>query len=55
MGRDGIRLQFVLNAADNGFVAVLVTGGAGFLGSHLVARLRAAGEEPFVSRSDSTT
>ena len=40
----------MLNAADNGFVAVLVTGGAGFLGSHLVARLRAAGEEPFVAR-----
>ena len=28
----------------------LVTGGAGFLGSHLVARLRAAGVDPFVVR-----
>jgi GDP-L-fucose synthase len=50
MGRDGIRLQFVLNAADNRFVAVLVTGGGGFLGSHLVERLRAAGDEPLVAR-----
>jgi GDP-L-fucose synthase len=29
---------------------ILVTGGGGFLGSHLVDRLRAGGEEPFVSR-----
>jgi GDP-L-fucose synthase len=28
----------------------LVTGGGGFLGSHLVERLRAAGEDPFVAR-----
>jgi GDP-L-fucose synthase len=31
-------------------VRVLVTGGGGFLGSHLVERLRAAGEDPFVAR-----
>jgi len=30
---------------------VLVTGGGGFLGSHLVERLRADGVEPFVARS----
>ncbi|MFN2627212.1 MAG: GDP-L-fucose synthase family protein [Gaiellaceae bacterium] len=29
---------------------VLVTGGGGFLGTHVVDRLRAAGEEPFVAR-----
>jgi GDP-L-fucose synthase len=29
---------------------VLVTGGAGFLGSHVVERLRASGAEPFVPR-----
>jgi GDP-L-fucose synthase len=29
---------------------VLVTGGGGFVGSHLVERLRAAGEDPFVAR-----
>jgi GDP-L-fucose synthase len=29
---------------------VLVTGGGGFLGSHLVERLQAAGEDPFVAR-----
>jgi GDP-L-fucose synthase len=29
---------------------VLVTGGGGFLGTHVVERLRAAGEEPFVAR-----
>jgi GDP-L-fucose synthase len=29
---------------------VLVTGGGGFLGSHLVERLRAAGHDPFVAR-----
>ncbi len=29
---------------------ILVTGGGGFLGSHLVDRLRAAGENPFVAR-----
>jgi GDP-L-fucose synthase len=29
---------------------VLVTGGGGFLGSHLVSRLKADGEEPFVAR-----
>jgi GDP-L-fucose synthase len=31
-------------------VRVLVTGGGGFLGSHLVERLRADGVEPFVAR-----
>jgi GDP-L-fucose synthase len=31
-------------------VRVLVTGGGGFLGSHLVERLRAEGIEPFVAR-----
>jgi GDP-L-fucose synthase len=31
-------------------VSVLVTGGGGFLGSYVVARLRADGEEPFVAR-----
>jgi GDP-L-fucose synthase len=31
-------------------VRTLVTGGGGFLGSHLVERLRAAGEDPFVAR-----
>jgi GDP-L-fucose synthase len=31
-------------------VRVLVTGGGGFLGSHLVERLRANGSEPFVAR-----
>jgi GDP-L-fucose synthase len=31
-------------------VRVLVTGGGGFLGSHLVERLRATGVEPFVAR-----
>ena len=31
-------------------VRVLVTGGAGFLGSHVVERLRAGGAEPFVPR-----
>ena len=29
---------------------VLVTGGGGFLGSHVVERFRAAGDEPFVAR-----
>jgi GDP-L-fucose synthase len=29
---------------------ILVTGGGGFLGSHLVERLRAAGNDPFVAR-----
>src|SRR5712671_19124 len=29
---------------------VLVTGGGGFLGSHIVERLRDAGHEPFVAR-----
>ena len=29
---------------------VLVTGGGGFLGSHLVERLRAYGHDPFVAR-----
>jgi GDP-L-fucose synthase len=29
---------------------VLVTGGGGFLGSHLVERLRAEGIDPFVAR-----
>jgi GDP-L-fucose synthase len=29
---------------------ILVTGGGGFLGSHLVERLRAGGEDPFVAR-----
>ena len=29
---------------------ILVTGGGGFLGAHLVERLRADGEEPFVAR-----
>jgi GDP-L-fucose synthase len=29
---------------------VLVTGGGGFLGSHLVERLRSGGEDPFVAR-----
>jgi len=31
-------------------VSVLVTGGGGFLGSYVVERLRAEGEEPFVAR-----
>src|SRR6478672_8238729 len=31
-------------------VRVLVTGGGGFLGSHLVERLRAEGLDPFVAR-----
>src|SRR5204862_4090499 len=31
-------------------VKILVTGGGGFLGSHLVDRLRADGEDPFVAR-----
>jgi len=31
-------------------VRTLVTGGGGFLGSHLVERLRARGEDPFVAR-----
>jgi GDP-L-fucose synthase len=31
-------------------VNVLVTGGGGFLGSHVVDRLRAEGEDPFVAR-----
>jgi GDP-L-fucose synthase len=31
-------------------VKVLVTGGGGFLGSHLVERFRAIGDEPFVAR-----
>jgi GDP-L-fucose synthase len=31
-------------------VRTLVTGGGGFLGSHLVERLRAEGEDPFVAR-----
>jgi GDP-L-fucose synthase len=31
-------------------VNVLVTGGGGFLGSHLVERMKAAGTEPFVAR-----
>jgi GDP-L-fucose synthase len=31
-------------------VNVLVTGGGGFLGSHIVDRLRAAGHDPFVAR-----
>jgi GDP-L-fucose synthase len=31
-------------------VKVLVTGGGGFLGSYVVERLRAAGDEPFVAR-----
>jgi GDP-L-fucose synthase len=35
---------------DRTAVNVLVTGGGGFLGSHLVERLRADGREPFVAR-----
>ncbi|HEU4454166.1 MAG TPA: NAD-dependent epimerase/dehydratase family protein, partial [Longimicrobium sp.] len=31
---------------------VLVTGGAGFLGSHVVDRLRGLGAEPFVARRE---
>jgi len=31
-------------------VRIVVTGGGGFLGSHLVERLRARGEDPFVAR-----
>jgi uncharacterized protein YbjT (DUF2867 family) len=31
-------------------MSVLVTGGGGSLGSHLVERLRAEGIEPFVAR-----
>jgi GDP-L-fucose synthase len=31
-------------------VNVLVTGGGGFLGSHIVERLRAAGHDPFIAR-----
>ena len=34
-------------------MTILVTGGGGFLGSHVVDRLRATGEDPFVaSRSE---
>ncbi|HEY2936094.1 MAG TPA: NAD-dependent epimerase/dehydratase family protein, partial [Gaiellaceae bacterium] len=31
-------------------MSVLVTGGGGFLGSYVVERLRAEGDEPFVAR-----
>jgi dTDP-D-glucose 4,6-dehydratase len=34
---------------------VLVTGGGGFLGSHLVERLRERGDDPFVAAAPTTT
>ena len=43
---DWLRARAAARAAMN----VLVTGGGGFLGSHLVERLRADGHDPFVAR-----
>src|SRR3954467_8028445 len=44
------RLTVTSSASTLASMRVLVTGGGGFLGSHLVERLRAGGGEPFVAR-----
>src|SRR3954447_1191259 len=44
------RLTVTSSASTLASMRVLVTGGGGFLGSHLVERLRADGIEPFVAR-----